>query len=412
MKYKIKFVFLCLILTGVTSLSAQQNSEKPIVLILPFTANNVSEAELNVFEDHLSACVQEVGDYRVIDRRQRTSLLSGFGISVENCSDDACQMELGKLLSADMMITGSIGNITERYIITLKLVHVETGETLATKSDRYPSLKVLIDKTRQFAADFLGAGDSISNSVITEEELSSEIRYKRLLKRVSGKRFFKWAEQHGFSENLEIDPYRKKLNILKEYISEKLPSGLVLQYGLNGGYFDTDFSDTAFYRNILIPIDDDVPYSLDTPVSLLGHQVGGNLGGSLGLMFRIPYSIGIGGGANLSWLWGDYESGYYLDGELLLFPADEFYTVNPDSGSFSTIFISAFVFTDIPIFYDSTGLILGLGISGIHDFGDIALPCIGLRIGNVTFRYSYGLGNVSGYHQAEILISSRIVGIE
>ncbi|MBN1700138.1 MAG: PEGA domain-containing protein [Spirochaetales bacterium] len=151
------------------------SENKPIITVLDFEASGISKAEVTVFVDYVTSHIVETGRYLVIDRMQREALLAEIEFSVSDCTDESCQLQIGKLLSASQIIVGSIGKVGSRYILNMKLIDVETGVTLKTASEKYGSIDDLIDDSKRLATRFVGKGEAVEDTTekVKEEAVSS-----------------------------------------------------------------------------------------------------------------------------------------------------------------------------------------------------------------------------------------------
>ncbi|MCD6397927.1 MAG: hypothetical protein J7L71_10350 [Spirochaetaceae bacterium] len=61
------------------------------------------------------------------------------------CTDEECQLEVGKLLAADYMVVGNLGKIGTRYAMSARLIDVETGETVLSVRDIYSNMDSMLD---------------------------------------------------------------------------------------------------------------------------------------------------------------------------------------------------------------------------------------------------------------------------
>jgi hypothetical protein len=138
-----------------TVLFAQDDS-RPIITVLNFQTSGISDAEMRVFVDFIASHIIETGKYRVIDRAQRQAILSEIEFSQTDCSDEECQLEIGRMLSANQIIVGSLGTFGEKYILTIKLIDVETAHSVNARSDTYSSLEELLDDSKNLTARLVG----------------------------------------------------------------------------------------------------------------------------------------------------------------------------------------------------------------------------------------------------------------
>ncbi|MBI9105201.1 MAG: hypothetical protein JEZ04_00560 [Spirochaetales bacterium] len=118
------------------------------ITVLEFTTSGVSEAEMLIFIDYIASEITQNSNYTLIDRRQRVKILEELSFSNSGCTDEECQLEIGKLLSANNIIVGSIGSIGSTYILNMQLVDIETGETTETISNKYKNLDELVNDSK------------------------------------------------------------------------------------------------------------------------------------------------------------------------------------------------------------------------------------------------------------------------
>ncbi len=139
--------------------------DKPVITVLDFTASGIARQEVVVFIDYVTSHIVNTGDYRVIDRMQREALLKEIEFSQADCSDENCQLEIGKQLSANQIIVGSIGQVGTRYLLNMKLIDVQTGETLQTGSEKYATMDKMIDDSGKLVRAFLAVGPPVRTGV-------------------------------------------------------------------------------------------------------------------------------------------------------------------------------------------------------------------------------------------------------
>ena len=151
---------LILLLSGLATtgilLFSEEIEDKPILSVLEFETSGISKEEGKVFVDSITSYIIETDKYRVIDRMQRQMLLDEQSFSVSGCSDESCQLEIGRLLSANWIIVGSIGRVGSKYILNIKLIDVETGETANGDSKMYNNLDSLLENSRHLVQSFVG----------------------------------------------------------------------------------------------------------------------------------------------------------------------------------------------------------------------------------------------------------------
>ena len=154
---------------------SDEMAEKPIITILDFQLSNVSKEEGTVIVDFLMSYIVETQDFRVIDRKERAAILEEIEFSVSDCTDEDCQIHIGQLLSANQIIVGSFGRVEDRCILNIKLLDVQTGETIRTKSEKYKSMNTLIDDSKRLILDFIKGELQDSKDIVIIRKTKDEL---------------------------------------------------------------------------------------------------------------------------------------------------------------------------------------------------------------------------------------------
>ena len=98
--------------------------------------------------------LMNTGKFRVMERSQMESILKEQGFAQSGaCDGSECAIEMGKLLSVDQMVLGSIAKVGDIYTMTARLVSVQTGEILksATRNSKADIGAILTDILPQLA---------------------------------------------------------------------------------------------------------------------------------------------------------------------------------------------------------------------------------------------------------------------
>ena len=82
-------------------------------------------------------------------------MLEEMEFSQSELVDEAYQIEIGKQLAADNIVTGSLGSVAERFILNIKLIDVKTGETLSASYRVYKSMGDLVDHADQLVIELV-----------------------------------------------------------------------------------------------------------------------------------------------------------------------------------------------------------------------------------------------------------------
>lgn len=154
MKKPFLFFIAMLFIFAAADLYADEG--KPIITVLDFEANNISTADMKSITTFLAAALFDTGSYTVIDTAQRDNILKELEFSLSGCTDESCQLEVGKMLSAELIVVGNIGKIGDRIIITCKILETETTETVQTAKGVYEDVTQLIDNISFLAETLSG----------------------------------------------------------------------------------------------------------------------------------------------------------------------------------------------------------------------------------------------------------------
>jgi len=103
------------------------SQEKPRVAVLPFSALEVSESEARVIMSLFETALVKTEVYNVLEQNQISEILDAQAYSISGCTDDACAVEVGELLSAELIVLGELSQVGGRYIATAKIINVEHG---------------------------------------------------------------------------------------------------------------------------------------------------------------------------------------------------------------------------------------------------------------------------------------------
>jgi hypothetical protein len=137
-----RIAIVLLLLAGLMPAFTQ---DKPIITVLDFSTDGVSENEMRSIISLLSSALFQTGEFTVIDVSERERLLRELEFSMSDCTDESCLLEVGRMLSAEGIVVGNLGRVGNRYILSAKLLETETAKTLNTADGFYDDLDTLVD---------------------------------------------------------------------------------------------------------------------------------------------------------------------------------------------------------------------------------------------------------------------------
>jgi len=137
--------------------------QKINIAILQFDAANITEAEVRILTDRLSAELINIGTYNVVERSVMEEVLKEQGFQQSGCVSNECVIEVGKLVGVEQMVSGSMGKIGSIYTISARMIDVETGSVLAQKSlDCVCPIETLLTESMAEIAVALSSGTVIA----------------------------------------------------------------------------------------------------------------------------------------------------------------------------------------------------------------------------------------------------------
>ncbi len=122
-------IILCVSLTN-----ALIGQEKQTVAILDFEGLGISQHEAQLLTNRLRTLLVQSKSYNVIERGQMEQILEEQNFQLSGCTSQECAVEVGQLLGAQRIMTGSIGKIGETFTVDLRIINVETSEIVRTAS--------------------------------------------------------------------------------------------------------------------------------------------------------------------------------------------------------------------------------------------------------------------------------------
>ncbi len=130
--------------------------EKPLVAVLPFHASGVSKPDAYGVTLLFETALLNTKAYTVIEQTQMESILQTQEISLSDCTDIACAVRIGQLLSAQQIVVGTVGKIASLYYLNAKIVDVTTSKIISAEGVQAKTLEALTDVITSFAYQVAG----------------------------------------------------------------------------------------------------------------------------------------------------------------------------------------------------------------------------------------------------------------
>jgi hypothetical protein len=107
----------------------------------------------------VTAYAAESGAYELVAAADREAAIAELEFSLSQLAEGSNQLRLGKMLSAQRVLSARCSKAAEYLVVQLSLVDVETGMTLGSSLGRYRNLGTLLDSLRSLTLGCLGIRD-------------------------------------------------------------------------------------------------------------------------------------------------------------------------------------------------------------------------------------------------------------
>ena len=105
------------------------------IAILDLGAMNVPKNYAKIVGDLLEVELHKSGAFDILERRRMEVILNEQGLALSGCTDESCAIRIGRLLSADMVVTGSLNKLGD-YLLTIKVVDAQSGAIVLADYER------------------------------------------------------------------------------------------------------------------------------------------------------------------------------------------------------------------------------------------------------------------------------------
>lgn len=126
-------------LSDFSAVYAQQWSEEmPVLGVVDLSAGSgVSGPEALILSDRLRVELANIGAFMIIERSKMEAILDEQNFQLTGCIEEACAVEIGRLLGARKVLIGSVGKVGDTFTVSLRMVNVETGVVSQTAHKDY-----------------------------------------------------------------------------------------------------------------------------------------------------------------------------------------------------------------------------------------------------------------------------------
>jgi TolB-like protein len=111
--------------------------EKPVVAVADFENHGLEDHELSLIMDLYAESLLATGKFRVLERKELLKVMKEQGLQLSDITDSQTAVKISRLLNASYLATGSCGRLGTEYVITLKLLNAESGESVTSVKSNF-----------------------------------------------------------------------------------------------------------------------------------------------------------------------------------------------------------------------------------------------------------------------------------
>jgi len=128
---------LWLALGWIALAASAQEPAKTSIAIYPIKAAGAEASLAQALTSLLSTQLTPSPKLRVIEEAMLKTVMERQGLNASDaCDDTTCQVQIGKLIQAQKIITGDIAKLGSKYVLSLKLIDIQTGALEFTTQDK------------------------------------------------------------------------------------------------------------------------------------------------------------------------------------------------------------------------------------------------------------------------------------
>jgi len=155
-----KRIFLFIFAVSVFFSVPAAAEEKMQIAVLDLQPKGVTKTVAGAASSIIRSEMVRTGHFAVVERSQMDAIFKEQGLQQLGCTDQACAVEMGKMLSARKILIGEVTKIGTSMIITVRIVDVEKGRSdfaAKEKADNEESLDRAGENiTRKLVQNILG----------------------------------------------------------------------------------------------------------------------------------------------------------------------------------------------------------------------------------------------------------------
>lgn len=228
----------------------------------------ISAGEAEIIADRLRIDIFSTGKVNILEREEMKNILKEQGFQASgSCDDEACLVEVGKMLGVQRIVAGTIGRLGNMYLLNFRVIDVQTSRIHAVVShDVNGSIDQVVINLPYIANRLVDSSYkrlvvSEQNAVMAEQNISADkgSRPEYELKPKVKSTGFKATACKPASADAELTPvfsigyemrFEFKICVLDFGAGGRFTSDVAESYpkGASGPYFDLAYNHKVFTR--------------------------------------------------------------------------------------------------------------------------------------------------------------------
>lgn len=123
--------------------------------VLELTSNGVNKIITYAVTDVVRSEFVNIGNFTVVERTRIKSILEEHGLQMTGCTDQACAVEIGRMLSADKLIVGEVNGVGETVVITIRYIDIKSGISMFSATGKAADTDEVINAAESTARDLI-----------------------------------------------------------------------------------------------------------------------------------------------------------------------------------------------------------------------------------------------------------------
>ncbi len=169
------FILFCLILTSGNMFS----EEKALITaaVVEFQPSGaVSEDLAAIISEYFRTHLFGKDKYILVTRENMEEILKEQNFQISGCMSDQCVVEMGKVLGVSKIFTGTLGTVGSIYLLSIKILDVETGQIEMAKSQKANREEELLEAVERLALNMLDITPSRRRRTINSMSLRAGLQ--------------------------------------------------------------------------------------------------------------------------------------------------------------------------------------------------------------------------------------------